>query len=91
MKIKDNIPLKSVSGLSRVPEYSPTAIKKLMARLDLNERAFAFLMNVTPKTVRMWTAGAARPCSPSRRLMQIYDTAPGVIGQIIKAKEAPPC
>ena len=91
MKIKDNIPLKSISGLSKVPDYSPTAIKRLLSRLDLNERAFALLMNTSPATVRMWLNGEAKPCGLSRRLMQIYDTAPGVIGQIIKVRENTHC
>jgi putative transcriptional regulator len=87
MKNKESASLKTISGLSKVPDYSPAAVKKLMARLDLNERAFSMLMHVTPVTVRMWLGGAAKPCGPSRRLMQIYDTAPEVIEHISKDKE----
>lgn len=89
MKEKDNASLKAISGVSKVPEYGPAAVKKLMARLDLNERALAMLVNVTPLTVRFWTTGAAKPCGPSRRLMQIFDTAPGVIEHIIGKDNAP--
>jgi putative transcriptional regulator len=90
MKNKESDSLKAISGVSKVPEYAPAAVKKLMARLDLNERAFAMLVNVTPGTVRLWTTGAAKPCGPSRRLMQIFDTAPGVVEHITK-KDASPC
>jgi hypothetical protein len=124
MKTNDSASLKTISGVSKVPEYGPAAVKKLMARLDLNERAFAMLMNVAPMTVRFWTTGAAKPCErvpakpqgfvgkggaterPSfriyaeasvaqsattpRRLMQIYDTAPGVVEHITN-KDAAPC
>ena len=91
MKNKDAHTLKTISGLSKVPEYSPAAVKKLMARHDLNERAFAMLMNVTPLTVRLWTTGAAKPCGLSRRLMQIFDTCPEVIEHITPRKEPADC
>ncbi len=90
MKTNDSASLKTISGVSKVPEYGPAAVKKLMARLDLNERAFAMLMNVAPMTVRFWTTGAAKPCGPSRRLMQIYNTAPGVVEHITN-KDAATC
>ena len=67
---------------SETPNYPPTAVKALMKRFDLNERAFGLLMNVTPMTVRLWTTGAVVPCGLSRRLMQIYDTCPEIVGKI---------
>ncbi|MFV0399625.1 MAG: helix-turn-helix domain-containing protein [Oscillospiraceae bacterium] len=91
MKTKEPHILKTISGISKVPEYSPAVVKKLMARHDLNERAFAMLMNVTPHTVRLWTTGAAKPCSLSRRLMQIFDTCPEVIEHITARKEPANC
>ena len=91
MKNKDALTMKTISGLSKVPEYSPAAVKKLMARHDLNERAFAMLMNVTPHTVRLWTTGAAKPCGLSRRLMQIFDTCPEVIEHITAQKDPADC
>ena len=90
MNAKDQT-LKAISGMSKVPEYDPAAVKRLMARLDLNERGFAILMNVTPFTIRMWTTGAAKPCGTSRRLMQIYENAPGVIRHITRIRDNAPC
>ena len=88
---KQHTSLGVLSGVSKVPEYSPAAVKKLMARHDLNERAFAMLMNVTPLTVRLWTTGAAKPCGLSRRLMQIFETCPEVIEHITAGKESADC
>jgi len=88
MKTNNSASLKAISSVSKVPEYGPAAIKRLMARLDLNERGFAMLVNVTPLTVRLWTTGAAKPCGPSRRLMEIFDTAPGVIEHITDKEKA---
>ena len=78
-----------IADASRVPEYPPEAIKRLMSRHDLNEKAFALLMNVNPYSVRLWTSGAARPCNITRRLMQLYDAVPElVVDAITKQDEA---
>lgn len=76
-----------IAGAARCPEYSPSAVKALMKKLDMNERAFALLMNVSPTTVRLWVTGAARPCGVSRRLMQIYETGPEIVSKIAGNKE----
>ena len=39
-------------------------------------------MNVAPSTVRLWTSGAAQPCGTAKRLMQIYETGPEIVGKI---------
>ena len=54
----------------------------LMKKLDMNEKGFALLMNVAPSTVRLWTSGAAQPCGTAKRLMQIYETGPEIVGKI---------
>lgn len=79
--------IRVIAGASRCPEYSPAMVKALMKKLDVNERAFALLMNVSPLTVRLWVTGAARPCGLARRLMQIYDTGPEIISRIAGGAE----
>lgn len=76
-----------IADASKVPMYPPDSIKSMMTRLDLNEKAFALLMNVTPYTIRLWTAGAVQPCNLARRLMQLYDAAPEIIGKAITQQE----
>jgi putative transcriptional regulator len=78
-------PLEVIAGAARTPEYAPTAIKVLMKRLDVNEKAFALLLNVTPMTIRLWTSGAVKPCGTSRRLMQIYEICPEAVSSIAGA------
>jgi putative transcriptional regulator len=75
-------PLEVIAGAAKTPEYAPAAIKALMKRLDVNEKAFALLLNVTPMTIRLWTSGAVRPCGTSRRLMQIYEICPETVSRI---------
>jgi putative transcriptional regulator len=76
-----------IAGAAKTPEYGPAAVKALMKRLDMNERAFGLLVNVAPRTVRMWITGAAKPCGLARRLMQIYDAGPEVVGKLIAGAE----
>lgn len=67
---------------ARCPDYGPDMVKALMEKLDMNEKGFALLMNVAPSTVRLWTSGAAQPCGTAKRLMQIYETGPEIVGKI---------
>lgn len=79
--------LQIIAEAAKSPEYNPAAVKALMKRLDINEKGFALLMNVAPLTVRLWTTGATRPCGLSRRLIQLYDICPDLIGNILSGKE----
>ena len=74
--------LQMIAGAARCPEYDPAMIKELMKKLDMNEKAFALLMNVTPSTVRLWTSGAVQPSGTAKRLMQIYETGPEIVSKI---------
>ena len=85
--MKSNTPLQILANASNVPEYAPAAVKALMKKLDMNERAFALVMNVAPITVRLWTSGAAKPSSTARRLMQLFDRCPDIVNHVIQAQE----
>lgn len=69
----------TISEVGKVPQCTPQEICSLMDKLDMSEKGFAFIMNVTPTTVKLWTTGAAAPCNPARRLMQVLSYVPGVI------------
>lgn len=49
----ENTVLQMIAGAARCPEYGPDMVKALMEKLDMNERAFALLMNVAPSTIRL--------------------------------------
>lgn len=78
----ENTVLQMIAGAARCPEYGPDMVKALMEKLDMNERAFALLMNVAPSTIRLWTSGAAQPSGTARQLMQIYEAGPEIVGKI---------
>lgn len=81
-----NTALQTIAEAARCPEYGPDMVKALMEKLDMNEKGFALLMNVTPSTVRLWTSGAAQPCGTAKRLMQIYETGPEIVSKIAGGK-----
>lgn len=82
MMKKENTALHLIAEAARCPDYGPDMVKALMEKLDLNEKGFALLMNVTPSTVRLWTSGAVQPSGTAKRLMQIFETAPETVSRI---------
>ncbi len=80
--VKEQSALQLIAEAARCPEYGPDMVKALMEKLDMNERGFALLMNVTPCTVRLWTSGAAEPSGTARRLMQVYEADSQIVSKI---------
>lgn len=78
----ENTALQMIAVAARCPEYGPDRITGLMGKLDMNEKGFALLMNVTPSTVRLWTSGAVQPSGTAMRLMQVFETGPEIINKI---------
>lgn len=70
--------LETIAAVTKNPEYNANSITLLMEKLNLNERGFAMLMNVSQYTVRDWINGETTPCSTSRRLMQLFDSMPDI-------------
>ena len=52
MKQKPNA-VQIIASTTKCPSFKPAAIRELMKKLDINEKGFAILMNVTPETVRL--------------------------------------
>ena len=81
--------IRTIVNVTATPDYAPATVTALMRRLRLNEKGLALLLNVSPMTVRLWTAGAVRPCGLSRRLMQLYDLCPEVIDRLAEGSDMP--
>ncbi len=86
MANEGSTPLQMIAEAARCPDYGPDMVTSLMEKLDMNEKGFALLMNVTPTTVRLWASGAVQPCGTAKRLMQIYENAPEIIAKIAGCK-----
>ena len=65
--------LRVLSDITKSPNYKPAAIREMLKKLDMNEKGFAVLMNVTVDTVRLWMSGVVKPCGTAMRLMQIFE------------------
>ena len=81
MKNKSNA-VQVIASATKCPDFDPASVHALMRKLNMNEKGLAVLMNVTPETVRLWTAGAVKPCGTAKRIMQIYSACPEVISKI---------
>ena len=68
-----------LANLCDVPDFDSEDVLDLMDDLEMEERAFAILMNVETVTVRLWVSGMTSPSSSARRLMQIYRDIPCVL------------
>lgn len=76
----ENTALQMIAEAARCPEYGPDMVKALMEKLDMNEKGFALLMNVTPSTVRLWTSAPSASGS-GQAPMQIYETGPEIVSK----------
>jgi DNA-binding transcriptional regulator YiaG len=83
--------VETIAALTEIPRFTPTSIAKLMCRHNINEKALAIFLNVTPKTVRLWMNGEQTPCGLSRRLLQFFDICPEIIDQVVKSIVTDPC
>ena len=86
MKQKPNA-VQIIASTTKCPSFKSAAIRELMKKLDINEKGFAILMNVTPETVRLWTAGVVKPCGTAVRVMQILNACPEVVNRITALTE----
>lgn len=86
MKQKGNV-VKIIASAAKNPNIKPAAIRELMKKLDMNEKGFAVIMNVTVETVRLWTAGAVKPYGTAMRIMQILNACPEVVNSVFSVTE----
>ena len=82
MKKIENTALQMIAEASRCPDYGPDMVKSLMKKLDMNEKGFALLMNVAPSQCVFGPAELHSPAATAKRLMQIYETGPEIVGKI---------
>jgi putative transcriptional regulator len=77
----------TITNITETPDYTPETIKQIIGQLKINEKSLALLLNVSPMTIKLWMAGAVKPCGLSRRLMQIYELCPEVIDRLAEGSE----
>lgn len=56
------------------PEYTAEDVKRIREQRNMSQGKFAFLLNVSMKTVQSWEQGKRKPSHSSARLLQIIET-----------------
>lgn len=64
----------------------PNEIKNLRNDLKLTQKSFAYLMNVSNKTVESWERGTNKPSGSSQRLLNIFINNPEIVDTLIFEK-----
>lgn len=72
--------------IKNVKYLNPNEIKDLKNNLNLTQKNFAYLMNVSNKTVESWESGKNKPNGSSQRLLNIFSSNPEIIKTIILEK-----
>jgi len=69
---------KGVLKPERTFHFNPIDIKKIREELDKTQSEFAFMIGISPATLRNWEQGRRSPEGPARALLQIAASNPEV-------------
>ncbi len=65
--------------VTAAPEFDAAHIQQLRRRLNVTQRVFADMLNVSLATVRHWEQGLRTPDGASSRLLEIVERNPDVV------------
>jgi putative transcriptional regulator len=65
--------------VAAAPRFDAAHIQQLRHRLNVSQRVFAEMLNVSLATVRHWEQGLRTPDGASRRLLEIAERDPAVL------------
>jgi DNA-binding transcriptional regulator YiaG len=65
--------------VAAAPQFDAAHIQQLRHRLNVSQRVFAEMLNVSLATVRHWEQGLRTPDGASRRLLEIAERDPAVL------------
>lgn len=66
------------------PALSKTRVIAIRKKTGMSQALFAGYLNVPTKTLQSWEQGVRRPKAGEARLLQIFETNPTQVGQIIQ-------
>ena len=64
---------------ARVTRISLVSIKEIRQKLNQSQSEFAFMIGVSPSTLRNWEQGVRRPDGPARVLLQVVAKRPDAV------------
>lgn len=65
--------------VTRPPVYDPERIRNIRRSVDLSQRVFANILNVSDDTIKAWEQGLRVPSGSAARLLQIVEESPMMI------------
>jgi putative transcriptional regulator len=65
--------------ITAAPQFGAAQIQRLRRRLNVSQRVFADMLNVSLATVRHWEQGLRTPDGASRRLLEIAERDPTIL------------
>ena len=65
------------------PDYSPERIRALRHQHSMSQQVFADLLNASASAVRAGEQGTREPDGPTRRLLQVIESDPGVVTELL--------
>ena len=72
-----------VLNVEPLAEFPKERIKEIRKKNNLTQRTFAEVLGVSPKAVESWETGLRQPTGTARRLFQIIEKSPDVIGDVL--------
>ncbi len=64
---------------ARVTKYDPISIKAIRRKLHQSQTEFAFMIGVSPSTLRNWEQGLRRPEGPAQALLKVAQENPQAV------------
>lgn len=83
-------PFSGSKTIARSPRYSGKHIREIRRGLDVSQRVFADLLNVSVATVRSWEQGVRTPDGAATRLLSIAERHPETLIEAAAPESAPP-
>ncbi len=70
---------------ARVFEVKPMDIKSIRRKLHVSQAEFAYLIGVSPGTLRNWEQGRTYPDGAARALLKVADMRPDAVREALSA------
>ncbi len=64
---------------AKVTRFTPISIKSIRQKLHQSQTEFAFMIGVSPATLRNWEQGLRRPEGPAHALLKIAQENPQAV------------
>ncbi len=76
--------------VERPPTFNANRIREIRRSLDVSQRVFADMLNVSLSTVRSWEQGARTPDGAAMRLLSIAERHPEIILEAATSEDRQP-